>query len=60
MLLLTVSLLVLPLLNTLAYPTPQEGWAKGQATKAVKIAFLISLPPLLLFVNEGLETATVT
>nr|WNH22684.1 NADH dehydrogenase subunit 5 [Synodus synodus] len=60
MLLLTITLLVLPLLNTLSSPAPQKDWAHNQATKAVKLAFFISLPPLFLFITEGLETATMT
>lgn len=60
MLLLTITLLVLPLLKTLTSPAPKEGWARTQATNAVKLAFFVSLPPLFIFINDGMETATIT
>nr|WNH20370.1 NADH dehydrogenase subunit 5 [Synodus dermatogenys] len=60
MLLLTITLLILPLAKALTSPTMQQDWAQAQATKAVKLAFFISLAPLFVFVSEGLETATMT
>nr|BAR45833.1 NADH dehydrogenase subunit 5 [Bathysaurus ferox] len=55
-LLLTFSVLIYPLLTTLA-PSPRpDGWATSHVTTAVKTAFFISLLPLLIFLNEGAET----
>nr|YP_008475331.1 NADH dehydrogenase subunit 5 [Pristipomoides multidens]AGS47218.1 NADH dehydrogenase subunit 5 [Pristipomoides multidens] len=48
-------LLLYPVLTTLT-PTPQENnWALSQVKTAVKLAFFVSLLPLLLFLNEGAE-----
>nr|YP_010389680.1 NADH dehydrogenase subunit 5 [Upeneus sulphureus]UPT34454.1 NADH dehydrogenase subunit 5 [Upeneus sulphureus] len=50
------SLLVYPILTTLS-PTPSSpDWALTQVKTAVKFAFLVSLLPLFLFLNEGAET----
>nr|YP_010956845.1 NADH dehydrogenase subunit 5 [Synodus foetens]WMY89990.1 NADH dehydrogenase subunit 5 [Synodus foetens] len=59
-LLLTIALLILPLLGTLISPHQRKNWALKQATTAVKMAFFVSTLPLCIFINEGLETATVT
>nr|UXE35025.1 NADH dehydrogenase subunit 5 [Nematistius pectoralis] len=48
-------LLTYPLLTTLS-PRPQEpSWARSHVETAVKLAFFVSLLPLTLFLNEGLE-----
>nr|YP_004347610.1 NADH dehydrogenase subunit 5 [Auriglobus modestus]BAK09792.1 NADH dehydrogenase subunit 5 [Auriglobus modestus] len=55
-LLIIFALLTHPLLSTLT-PNPQEpNWALKQVKTAVKLAFLTSLLPLFLFLNEGAET----
>nr|YP_010534152.1 NADH dehydrogenase subunit 5 [Neoepinnula minetomai]UXX50442.1 NADH dehydrogenase subunit 5 [Neoepinnula minetomai] len=49
-------LLIFPVLTTLS-PRPQDhDWALTQVKTAVKLAFLVSLLPLSLFLNEGAET----
>nr|WNH22840.1 NADH dehydrogenase subunit 5 [Synodus binotatus] len=58
-LLLAILLLILPLLTTLTSPTPTPNWSQSEATKAVKMAFFLTLLPLLMFINNGLETSTV-
>nr|WNH37482.1 NADH dehydrogenase subunit 5 [Synodus saurus] len=58
-LILSMVLLILPLLSTFTSSSPQKHWY-NQAITAVKLAFFISLFPLSLFINEGLETATIT
>nr|YP_008593740.1 NADH dehydrogenase subunit 5 [Aphanopus carbo]BAN83760.1 NADH dehydrogenase subunit 5 [Aphanopus carbo] len=49
-------LLLYPVLTTL-HPRPQApAWGRTQVETAVKLAFFISLLPLFLFMNEGVET----
>nr|YP_009305213.1 NADH dehydrogenase subunit 5 [Tetraodon nigroviridis]BAE79227.1 NADH dehydrogenase subunit 5 [Tetraodon nigroviridis] len=49
------TLLIYPILTTLS-PSPQSpDWALKQVKTAVKLAFLVSLLPLFLFLNEGAE-----
>nr|WNH18133.1 NADH dehydrogenase subunit 5 [Alepisaurus ferox] len=55
-LLLIFSLLIYPLLTTLAPSPRQENWAVSHVATAVKLAFFISLLPLFIFLNEGAET----
>nr|YP_009408781.1 NADH dehydrogenase subunit 5 [Etheostoma okaloosae]ASK85710.1 NADH dehydrogenase subunit 5 [Etheostoma okaloosae] len=50
------SLLTFPVFTTF-YPNPRNhDWALSHVKTAVKLAFLISLLPLFLFMNEGAET----
>nr|AIZ97032.1 NADH dehydrogenase subunit 5 [Pampus sp. Li et al., 2014] len=56
----TFLLLATPVLTTLS-PHPQTpNWALTQVKTAVKLAFLINLLPLFLFINEGAETIITT
>nr|NP_073674.1 NADH dehydrogenase subunit 5 [Polymixia japonica]BAB20743.1 NADH dehydrogenase subunit 5 [Polymixia japonica] len=55
-LLVIFTLLIFPLVTTLS-PNPQHSeWALSHVKTAVKTAFLVSLIPLCLFLNEGVET----
>nr|YP_004347976.1 NADH dehydrogenase subunit 5 [Arothron manilensis]BAK09948.1 NADH dehydrogenase subunit 5 [Arothron manilensis]BBJ35540.1 NADH dehydrogenase subunit 5 [Arothron immaculatus]BBJ35553.1 NADH dehydrogenase subunit 5 [Arothron manilensis] len=54
-LIIIFALLIHPILSTLS-PKPQNpDWALKQVKTAVKLAFLTSLLPLFLFLNEGAE-----
>nr|YP_009230418.1 NADH dehydrogenase subunit 5 [Redigobius bikolanus]AHN13613.1 NADH dehydrogenase subunit 5 [Redigobius bikolanus] len=53
-------LLIWPVMTTLS-PSPQPNtWALNQVKTAVKLAFLVSLFPLFLFLSEGAETVITT
>nr|AKZ30029.1 NADH dehydrogenase subunit 5 [Esox lucius] len=55
-LLMIFALLIFPLLTSLS-PTPlHKTWAVTHVKTAVKMAFLVSLLPLFIFLNEGAET----
>nr|WNH24301.1 NADH dehydrogenase subunit 5 [Ogilbia cayorum] len=55
-LIMILTLLVFPLMTTLT-PNPQNpAWALSHVKTAVKMAFLVSLLPLSLYLNEGAET----
>nr|WMI35271.1 NADH dehydrogenase subunit 5 [Sphoeroides pachygaster] len=55
-LIIIFALLTHPILTTLS-PKPQNpDWALKQVKTAVKMAFLVSLLPLSIFLNEGVET----
>lgn len=65
-LIITSSLIIIfifllyPLLTTLT-PNPQHpDWALAKVKTAVKLAFLVSLLPLALFLNEGTQIITTT
>nr|YP_009355452.1 NADH dehydrogenase subunit 5 [Synagrops japonicus]WNH22073.1 NADH dehydrogenase subunit 5 [Synagrops bellus]BAX03731.1 NADH dehydrogenase subunit 5 [Synagrops japonicus]BBU25823.1 NADH dehydrogenase subunit 5 [Synagrops japonicus] len=59
-LIIIFTLLAYPLLTTMT-PKPQNpDWALSQVKTAVKLAFFVSLLPLCLFFNEGLETIITT
>nr|BAG69508.1 NADH dehydrogenase subunit 5 [Pseudetroplus maculatus] len=55
-LVLIFFLLVFPVLTTLSPQPRTPDWALTQVKTAVKLAFLVSLLPLSLFLNEGAET----
>ena len=55
-LLIIFTLLIYPLITTLT-PTPQhKNWALTHVKTAIKIAFLVSLLPLFVFLDQGTET----
>nr|WNX95051.1 NADH dehydrogenase subunit 5 [Etheostoma euzonum] len=55
-LIIIFTLLTYPVFTTLN-PSPREhDWAISHVKTAVKLAFLVSLLPLFLFINEGAET----
>nr|QXM16854.1 NADH dehydrogenase subunit 5 [Rhinogobius formosanus] len=55
-LIIIFTLLLYPVLSTLS-PAPKDGtWALTQVKTAVKLAFIVSLLPLSLFLAEGAET----
>nr|AHN13626.1 NADH dehydrogenase subunit 5 [Coreoperca whiteheadi] len=54
-LLIIFLLLVYPVLSTLTPQPSKTNWALSQVKTAVKMAFLTSLLPLCLFLNEGAE-----
>nr|YP_009724976.1 NADH dehydrogenase subunit 5 [Stigmatogobius pleurostigma]ANW71987.1 NADH dehydrogenase subunit 5 [Stigmatogobius pleurostigma] len=55
-LLVIFTLLIYPLLSTFSPNPKDETWALTQVKTAVKLAFLVSLLPLFLFISEGAET----
>nr|YP_010126035.1 NADH dehydrogenase subunit 5 [Hippocampus nalu]QKV49108.1 NADH dehydrogenase subunit 5 [Hippocampus nalu] len=58
--LLTIFLLLsIPLMLTLVKKQPQS-WYMTWVTTSVKLSFFVSLLPLMLFMNEGLETVMTT
>nr|WJQ22112.1 NADH dehydrogenase subunit 5 [Craterocephalus stercusmuscarum fulvus] len=59
-LLLIFLVLLSPILNALSPHPRGSNWALTQVKTAVKTAFFISLLPLFLFLNEGVETITST
>uniref|UniRef100_UPI0030FE43C7 NADH dehydrogenase subunit 5 n=1 Tax=Chloroscombrus chrysurus TaxID=173329 RepID=UPI0030FE43C7 len=55
-LLIIFTLLIYPVITTLSpRPQPPE-WALTQVKTAVKLAFFVSLLPLFIYLNQGLET----
>nr|YP_003457093.1 NADH dehydrogenase subunit 5 [Diceratias pileatus]BAI77167.1 NADH dehydrogenase subunit 5 [Diceratias pileatus] len=59
-LMIIITLLIAPLLTTMSPKPKTPDWALTQVKTAVKLAFLVSLLPLLLFVSEGTETIVTT
>nr|YP_009093701.1 NADH dehydrogenase subunit 5 [Rhodeus sericeus]AIS38161.1 NADH dehydrogenase subunit 5 [Rhodeus sericeus] len=54
-LILILSVLMLPLLSTLSPKPRAPKWASSHVKTAVSISFFISLLPLLLFLDQGME-----
>nr|YP_010957066.1 NADH dehydrogenase subunit 5 [Naucrates ductor]WMY90328.1 NADH dehydrogenase subunit 5 [Naucrates ductor] len=59
-LVLIFTLLTYPLLTTLSPHPRASNWSLAQVKTAVKLAFFVSLLPLFLYLNEGLETIITT
>nr|AMR73935.1 NADH dehydrogenase subunit 5 [Thymallus grubii flavomaculatus]AQY15608.1 NADH dehydrogenase subunit 5 [Thymallus grubii flavomaculatus] len=55
-LLMIFALLIYPLMTTLNSTPRQENWALTHVKTAVKLAFLVSLIPLFIFLDQGTET----
>nr|YP_009110313.1 NADH dehydrogenase subunit 5 [Choerodon schoenleinii]AIX11445.1 NADH dehydrogenase subunit 5 [Choerodon schoenleinii]AWW89574.1 NADH dehydrogenase subunit 5 [Choerodon schoenleinii] len=55
-LMLIFLLLLYPVLTTYTPKPKNQTWALTQVKTAVKLAFMVSLLPLFLFLNEGVET----
>ena len=55
-LIIIFSLLAYPVLTTLSPHPRGPEWAVTQVKTSVKLAFLVSLLPLFLYLNEGAET----
>nr|YP_009142737.1 NADH dehydrogenase subunit 5 [Chaenogobius gulosus]AKI30260.1 NADH dehydrogenase subunit 5 [Chaenogobius gulosus] len=55
-LMLVFLLLAYPVLTTFSYNPKMPTWALVQVKTAIKLAFLVSLFPLFLFLTEGTET----
>nr|UXB60132.1 NADH dehydrogenase subunit 5 [Novumbra hubbsi] len=55
-LLMIFMLLIFPLLTSLSPLPLHKNWALTHVKSAVKMAFLVSLLPLFIFLNEGTET----
>nr|YP_010554534.1 NADH dehydrogenase subunit 5 [Etheostoma nigripinne]UYO78806.1 NADH dehydrogenase subunit 5 [Etheostoma nigripinne] len=54
-LIIIFTLLTFPILTTLNLNPQESDWALSHVKTAVKLAFLVSLLPLFLFINEGAE-----
>nr|QGZ08810.1 NADH dehydrogenase subunit 5 [Melanocetus johnsonii] len=59
-LMIIITLLATPILTSMRPEPKDPDWALTQVKTAVKLAFLVSLLPLLLFVSEGTETIVTT
>nr|YP_009434200.1 NADH dehydrogenase subunit 5 [Hippocampus jayakari]ARJ54774.1 NADH dehydrogenase subunit 5 [Hippocampus jayakari] len=59
-LLMIFALLISPLISTLTTKPYSHNWSFIWAKNSVKMSFVISLLPLMLFINEGLETIITT
>nr|YP_009685761.1 NADH dehydrogenase subunit 5 [Fundulopanchax sjostedti]QDU91985.1 NADH dehydrogenase subunit 5 [Fundulopanchax sjostedti] len=51
-------ILIQPLMNTLNYSPLPSNWSKMKVKTAVKTAFFLALLPLMIFIDQGLETVT--
>nr|QJU04047.1 NADH dehydrogenase subunit 5 [Cryptocentrus cinctus] len=59
-LLIIFTLLLYPILTTFSPNPKNDQWALSQVKTSVKLAFLVSLLPLFLFLSEGAETVVTT
>nr|BAJ54373.1 NADH dehydrogenase subunit 5 [Cromeria nilotica] len=59
-LILVLGILVYPLVNTLRPKPYSKNWHDSQVKSAVSVAFAVSLIPLLVFLDQGLEAVTTT
>nr|YP_011003475.1 NADH dehydrogenase subunit 5 [Microphysogobio chinssuensis]WPS65525.1 NADH dehydrogenase subunit 5 [Microphysogobio chinssuensis] len=57
-LILVITILIIPLLTTLSPEPRKVGWANTHVKTAVSTAFFISLLPLMMFLDQGLESVT--
>nr|YP_009002221.1 NADH dehydrogenase subunit 5 [Microphysogobio tafangensis]AHG98840.1 NADH dehydrogenase subunit 5 [Microphysogobio tafangensis] len=57
-LILVITILVIPLLTTLSPRPRKENWANAHVKTAVSTAFFISLLPLMIFLDQGVESIT--
>nr|YP_009051436.1 NADH dehydrogenase subunit 5 [Glyptothorax sinensis]AIH00476.1 NADH dehydrogenase subunit 5 [Glyptothorax sinensis] len=59
-LLLTLTILLLPLMMTLSPKPLDQNWATKHVKTAVSTAFFINIIPLLIFLDQGMETIITT
>nr|ATL15999.1 NADH dehydrogenase subunit 5 [Neoceratodus forsteri] len=57
-LLMTIALLMMPLIMTLTTTKPDKQWSDKTIKTSVKMSFFISLIPLSIFMDQGLEVIT--
>nr|WPY70876.1 NADH dehydrogenase subunit 5 [Microphysogobio chinssuensis] len=57
-LILVITILIIPLLTTLGPEPRKMDWANTHVKTAVSTAFFISLLPLMMFLDQGLESVT--
>nr|WBR66395.1 NADH dehydrogenase subunit 5 [Microphysogobio liaohensis] len=57
-LILVITILIMPLLTTLSPEPRKVDWANTHVKTAVSTAFFISLLPLMMFLDQGLESVT--
>nr|WBR66330.1 NADH dehydrogenase subunit 5 [Platysmacheilus longibarbatus] len=57
-LILVITILIIPLLTTLSPKPRKMDWANTHVKTAVSTAFFISLLPLMIFLDQGMESVT--